>query len=179
MPNPSDESLMVAVAQGDFSAFEQLIERHQHGVWRTAWRMVGDYQAAEDLAQDAFLRILEAAERYRPSASFRTYLYRIVVHLCIDHQRKLRPVPQKDAGLSADPSSQAEERVVLDELSEAVQQTLAGLPSKQRSAIVLRYYQGLSTREIAEVMETSVKAVERLLARGRAKLQRRLEGHLA
>ena len=63
-----DEDLMQLVAQGDLEAFEQLVLRHQEMAWRTAYRLVADYQAAEDLAQEAFLRILKAADRYRPTA---------------------------------------------------------------------------------------------------------------
>jgi RNA polymerase sigma-70 factor (ECF subfamily) len=87
-----DGGLMRRVAQGDLDAFERLVLRHQEMVWRTAYRLVADHQAAEDIAQDAFLRVFEASERYRPTAAFRTYLHRIVVRLCLDYLRKGRPI---------------------------------------------------------------------------------------
>ncbi len=174
MPILSDESLMLAVAAGDYAAFEQLILRHQQVVWRTAYRMVGDYHAAEDLAQETFLRVFRAADRYKPTAAFRTYLYRIVVRLCLDHLRKRPPAP--GAGLSqlAEPTVPVEQQAEQSEQAGMVQQAVACLPPKQRWAVVLRYYEGLSSREIADVMQTTAKAVERLLARGRAALHERL-----
>jgi RNA polymerase sigma-70 factor (ECF subfamily) len=174
MSNPSDESLMLGVAGGDPGAFEQLVVRHQELVWRTAYRMVGDRQAAEDLAQDAFVRVFRAADRYRPTAAFRTYLYRIVVRVCLDHLRKKRPQPGADLSQVAEPAPAIEQQTELRERADLVQQAVASLPPKQRSAVVLRYYEGLSGAEIADVMKTTPKAVERLLARGRSALQRRL-----
>jgi RNA polymerase sigma-70 factor (ECF subfamily) len=172
-----DENLMQLVAQGDLDAFGQLVVRHQQTAWRTAYRLVADYQAAEDIAQEAFLKILEAADRYRPSSAFRNYLYRIVVRLCLDYLRKGRPIPT-DTLLPADDSSSPEQRADHAEQTQAVQEAIGCLPPKQRTAIVLRYYEGLTGREIAAAMETSVKAVERLLARARATLEGLLVDYL-
>jgi RNA polymerase sigma-70 factor, ECF subfamily len=169
----SDETLMRAVAGGDVAAFEQLVLRHQESVWRTAYRMVGCRQSAEDIAQAAFLRVFEAQQRYRPTAAFRTYLYRIVVRLCLDHLRKRHPVVADDL-VPVDDRSSPELRAIDREQAEAVQKAIGRLPSKQRTVIVLRYYEGLSGAEIAAAMETSPKAVERLLARGRKTLETRL-----
>jgi len=165
---------MLAVAGGDLAVFEQLVLRHQEAVWRTAYRMVGDRQSAEDLAQEVFLRVFRAADRYRPTAAFRTYLYRVLVRVCLDHLRKKRPRPGVDLAQIAEPALSVEEQTVLGERADLVQQAVAGLPPKQRSAVVLRYYEGLSGPEIADVLKTTAKAVERLLARGRKTLQERL-----
>jgi RNA polymerase sigma-70 factor (ECF subfamily) len=172
-PVPSDETLMLAVARGDLAAFERLVLRHQESAWRTAYRMLGCHQTAEDVSQEAFLRVSEAAERYRPTAAFRTYLYRIVVRLCLDHLRKRRPVPT-DNLLPADDWPSPEQWAAHVEQAQAVQEAVGRLPPKQRAAVVLRYYEGLSGREIAAAMDTSVKAVERLLARSRKTLEARL-----
>lgn len=166
----SDETLMQAIARGDLAAFERLVLRHQKSAWRTAYQTLGCHQTAEDVAQEAFLRVFEAADRYRPTASFRTYLCRIVVRLCLDHFRKGRPVPT-DNLLPADDRPSAEQQASQAEQAQAVQETIGRLPLKQRTVVVLRYYEGLSGRQIAEAMETSVKAVERLLARARAALE--------
>ncbi len=178
MSSISDESLMLVVAQGEYAAFEELVRRHQEMVWRTAYRMVGDHQAAEDLAQDAFLRVFQAAGRYRPEAAFRTYLTRIVVRLCLDYLRKKRPTPGEELSHVVEPTVPVDQQAESIEQSRMVQQAIACLPLKQRSAVVLRYYETLSSREIADVMETTVKAVERLLARGREALQERLKARL-
>lgn len=174
MVEPSDETLMALVAAGNWAAFDRLILRHQDAVWRTAYRMVSDRQAAEDLAQDAFLRIFEAADRYRPEAAFRTYLYRVLVRLCLDYRRKGRAVPDEAALLAADESGGPDESLVQSERETIVRHAVARLPARQRAAIVLKYNEGLAVREVAEAMQLSVKAVERLLARGRATLERRL-----
>jgi RNA polymerase sigma-70 factor (ECF subfamily) len=174
MSKPSDESLMLAVAGGDPAAFEQLVLRHQGAVWRTAYRMVGDRQAAEDLAQEAFLRLFRAAGRYRPTAAFRTYLYRILVHACLDYLRKKRPQPGEDLAQVTEPTLSVEQQTELGEQADLVQRAVARLPAKQRSAVVLRYYEGLSSAEIGDVMKMTAKAVERLLARGRETLHGRL-----
>jgi RNA polymerase sigma-70 factor, ECF subfamily len=100
----TDEMLMQAVACGQMAAFEQLVLRHQQAAWRTAYRMLGCRQTAEDIAQEAFLRIYQAADRYQPSAAFRTYLYRIVVRLCLDCLRKKRPLVAEDVQPLDDPA---------------------------------------------------------------------------
>lgn len=87
----SDEELMSDVAEGDLVAFEQLVRRHQASAWNAAFHLLGNVHAAEDISQEAFLRILRAAPRYRPTAAFRTYLYRIVTRLCRDRHRRSSP----------------------------------------------------------------------------------------
>jgi len=171
--SPADETLMQATAGGDLAAFEQLVVRHQQSVWRTAYRMLGCQDEAEDVAQQAFLRVFEARDRYRPQAAFRTYLYRIVVRLCLDHLRKNRPALAEHL-LPVDDRTSAQQQAADKEQTEAVQQAIGCLPFKQRTAVVLRYYEGLCGREIAEAMDTSLKAVERLLARARETLEKRL-----
>ena len=172
-PVSSDECLMQMAARGDLAAFEQLVLRHQESVWRTAYRMLGCHQTAQDVAQETFVRVFEARGRYRPTAAFRTYLYRIVVRLCLDHVRKGRAVPT-DNLFPVDGSPSAQQQLAQREQAQAVQQAIGRLPPKQRTAVVLRYYEGLSGREIAAAMETSLKAVERLLARARRALEARL-----
>ncbi|MFW6163904.1 MAG: RNA polymerase sigma factor, partial [Planctomycetota bacterium] len=175
----SDEELMLAVRQGDLDAFEQLVERHQGAAWNAAWRFLGDAAEAEDVAQQAFLNILEAAGRYEPSAKFTTYLYRIVTRLCIDHSRKKQPTYTDDLPARAAPASSPAEAAEQRERDEAVRAAIATLPDRQRMAVVLRYYEGLSGAEIAAAMATSAKAVERLLARGRACLEDELREWMA
>jgi RNA polymerase sigma-70 factor (ECF subfamily) len=178
MSVPSDEELMLAVARGDLSAFGQLVNRHQTSAWNAAYRFLGNTADAEDIAQEAFLRILDSADRYQPTASFRTYLYRIVTRLCFDLSRRQRvrrhqPLPD----VAADCPS-PEGVSMLDERAAAVQEALDSLPAAQKMAVVLRYYEDLGYREIAAVLSTTDKGVERLLARARATLEDRLGGFL-
>ena len=166
----SDEELMSDVAHGDLLAFEQLVRRHQASAWNAAFRLLGNVNDAEDVAQEAFLRILRAAHGYRPTAAFRTYLYRIVTRLCRDHRRKASPTPLPNLNAEASQGPSPEACAVAREERRAVQEALASLPASQREAVVLRYYERLSYAEIGEVTGNSRKGVERLLARGRAAL---------
>jgi RNA polymerase sigma-70 factor, ECF subfamily len=174
MSIPSDEELMLAVAGGDLSAFGQLVSRHQTLAWNAAYRFLGNATDAEDIAQEAFLRILDSADRYQPTATFRTYLYRIVTHLCFDLARRKRlRRHQQLPDVSTDRPS-PEGASILDERADAVRKAIDSLPAAQKMAVVLRYYEDLGYREIAAVLGTTDKGVERLLARARATLEDRL-----
>ena len=162
---------MLDAGRGDLSAFEEIVRRHQGWAWNAAYHFLGHAGEAEDVVQDAFLRLLDAAERYRPTASFKTYFNRIVTRLCVDRKRKRQPLYVEDIPDTADPAPLADEVMAKGEIAAAVKATLDALPAKQRMAVVLRYYQGLDYEEIAAAMETTPKAVERLLARGREGLR--------
>jgi RNA polymerase sigma-70 factor (ECF subfamily) len=171
---PSDEDLMTAVSRGDLGAFEQLVLRHQHSAWTVACRFLGDPVEAEDIAQEAFLRILDAAPRYQPTASFRTYLHRVLTRLCLDHTRKKRPrygvlIPDEGDGRPL-----PEEVLATRERDAAVAQALNNLSPRQRLVLIWRYYEGLNYMDIAAALETSPKGIERLLARARTALEKEL-----
>jgi len=170
MAGPTDEDLMLAARRGDRDAFARLVERHQSRVWALASRFLQDRTEAEDVAQQAFLRILEAAPRYEPSARFTTYLYGVVKRLCMDHAEKRRPRVTDDLEATASAPSPAD-AAALQEQEDLVRRALARLPENQRMAVLLRHYEGLGYREIAGVLETTEKAVERLLARARDSLE--------
>ena len=176
MPTPSDEELMLSVRDGNLAAFEQIVLRHQAEAWRVAYRLTGDAAEAEDIAQESFLRILDAAPRYKPTATFRTYLFRVLNRLCIDHIRKKRPIFTDSLPQRTDTAPSAIQRLSDGERDAATQAALALLPTNQRMAVVLRYFESLSVAEIAEAMGTSVKAVEGLLARARERLESLLAG---
>lgn len=167
---------MQRVAHGDHGAFACLVRRHQTMVWRLACRFLGDPHDAEDLTQEAFIRVLQAASRYRPVAAFPAYLTRIVCRLCIDVHRRKRPQLFPELPDLEDSDATPDILAINQERAVAVQSALADLPPNQRLAMILRYYNDYSYREIAAVMEISEKAAERLLSRGRARLAERLAG---
>ena len=175
MQTPSDEQLMLKVRDGDPDAFEQIVLRHQAAVWRTAHRFVSDEAEAEDLAQKAFLRILDAAPRYKPTASFRTFLFRVLTRLCLDHLEKKLPQYVDQLPERPDESSSPEHLARLGERDAAIQDALNELPTNQRMAVVLRYFEGMGAADCAEALGVSAKAVERLLARARGALEPRLK----
>ena len=162
---------MLAVAQGDLDAFDQIVLRHQELAWRIAFRFLGDRHEAENVAQEAFLRILDAAPRYKPTAAFGTYLSRVVTRLCLDHAQKKRPLPADSLPAVQDVNPSAAERMAVQDRDRTIRAALDGLPPAQRMAVVLRYFEGLDCRSVASAMDTTVKAVERLLARARGTLQ--------
>ncbi len=176
MNMPSDEDLMLAVRDGDLDAFEQIVLRYQTEAWRVAYRFTGDAAEAEDLAQEAFLKILDAASRYRPTATFRTFLFRILNRLCIDHVRKKCPTLTDSLPLQADDTPSPPQQAAEAERDALIQAALNALPPDYRMAVVLRYFEGLSGAEMADAMGRSVKAVERLLARAKAILEPQLKG---
>ena len=173
----SDRDLMLRAAAGEMDAFAELVRRHQEAAWRAAYRMLSDPEAAEDVVQETFLRILESAARYRPTASFRTFLFTVLRRLVIDRYRKKQPVvmnslPPVEAG--DDPSDAVETQ----ERREVVRRALGGLPERQRTALVLQQYEGLSYTEVAEVMGCSLGAVESLLVRARRTLRSALQQYV-
>jgi RNA polymerase sigma-70 factor (ECF subfamily) len=173
-----DEELMLAVGQGDLDAFEELVIRHQASAWHLAFRFLEDRAHAEDIAQEAFLRVLESAGRWRETATFRTYLYQIIARLCRDFVQKKSPESSDRLGNAADQQPLPDEGLVHNEQRRLVREAIAALPPNQRTAVILRYYHDLGYEEIAAVLATTVKGAERLLARGRAALRRSLGGSL-
>lgn len=166
-----DELLMQAVAEGDLKAFGKIVERHHAWAWRIAYRFLGHEEDAADLVQDAFIRLLDAAGRYRPNARFRTYFYQVITRLCLDRAKKKQPLYLETIPDSPDPRPGVADTMMRHEAVVAVRAALDTLPPNQRMAIVLRYYEDLNYEEIASALETTAKAVERLLARGRERLR--------
>jgi RNA polymerase sigma-70 factor, ECF subfamily len=170
----TDEQIMQAVSKGDLGAFHEIVLRYQGIGWKTAFRFLGDAMEAEDVAQEAFLKIFEAAPRYRPTASFRTYFYRVLTHLCIDRTRRSHPRNTSDIPDVPDSSIGPAESFLEGERRDQIREALDTLPPNQRAAMVLKHYEGLSYAEIAHVLVVTPKAVERLISHARSSLQTRL-----
>ncbi len=180
----SDELLMGRVAQGDLIAFRLLMERWEGVAKRYAYRVFGDYQLAEDAAQETFVRIFRAAGRYQPTARFGTYFYTVLGNLCRDRLRSVRrkaargvwyeqgfeldDLPGGDRSRQPDEAAQTAEEALL------VREAVAGLPSKLMEAVALREFEGLAYQEIADVMEANLGEVKTWIHRGRKKLAERL-----
>jgi RNA polymerase sigma-70 factor (ECF subfamily) len=171
----SDPDLLQWSAAGDRRAFGEVVTRHGPFALRVAARLVADRHAAEDLVQEAMVRAWSQAAHFDPRrARFATWLYRIVVNLCIDHRRRIQPEPLPDNFDPVDTAPAADEAMVLAQRRAALARALADLPVRQRAAMTLVYDEGLSGIEAAEVLGVSAKAVERLLARARGTLRDRL-----
>ena len=172
----TDSALMTRLAGGDMEALGDLARKHQERVLSLSYRVLNDWHAAEDVAQEAFLRVHRAASSYEPTARFTTWLYRIVVNLCFDAQRRQtrQAAPLDHAALEVEDEANhdAAER---KELVKLVKMAVGKLPERQRTALVLHRYQGLSHGEIAEVTGWTGSAVESLLVRAYANLREKLE----
>jgi len=170
----SDLALMARVARGDEPAYRQLTRRHLPAMLGLARRILGNAADAEDVAQEAMLRVWTHAPRWQPLAAFRTWLTRIVVNLCLDRKRRARWVDLEAAGDIVDPAPTAGEAAEQDEREKLLTAAIADLPARQRTAIVLTYSEGMSNAQVAEILETTVSAVETLLIRGKQNLRQRL-----
>jgi len=176
-----ESELIADVRAGNRGAFAALVETYQAGVYNLCYRMLGDAREAEDAAQETFLRSYSQLHRYDPSRPFKTWLFAIASHHCVDRLRKRRL-----KWLSLDDELLAEgelwrsttagpEEVVLDhERRDEVTALLARLAPHDRSVIVLRYWSGLSYAEIADVLGATVSSVKSRLHRARVALGRRM-----
>lgn len=169
-----DEALMARVAKGDQLAFRQLSERHVRGAHGLARRILQNHADAEEVVQEAFLRLWTNAPRWQPSAALRTWFYRIVVNLCLNRRRRQPFAPLEAAGDPVDPRADAAEALEASQTTKQVAAAMAELPERQRTALQLTYYEELSNADTAAIMGSSISGVEALLVRARKALRHRL-----
>ena len=172
----SDDALVARSGRGDRDAAAELVARHTDKIYAVCFRMLGARHAAEDAAQETFLRLWRNAAKWKPGAAkFETWLYRVAMNICIDQLRKgKREAPEEAAPEQIDTAARPDEAYFAGEKRFAIDDALARLPDRQRMAITLCHYQEMSNIEAARVMEVSVEALESLLARGRRALRERL-----
>lgn len=182
MTDATDEELMIRIGSGDRVAFGELVRRHLDRAVAVAQRVTGSRGDAEEIAQEAFIRVWTKAPQWRASdgefkgARFTTWLYRVVVNLGIDRRRRPAMAPLDDAGDPPDPGQSAQQSLEQAQLSSRVAAAVAELPERQRAALTLCFYEGLSNREAAEVLSLTPGAVESLLVRARRTLREALAG---
>lgn len=179
----SDETIWLARARaGDQEAFSRLIEMYQTPIFNLAYRMLGDPGEAEDAAQEAFLRAYTRLSTYDSRRSFKTWLFSIASHHCIDRLRKRRltwisidePLPPNLAPALAEKTPGPEEQTAQGEQAALIQRHLARLSPEDRAVIVMRYWDDFSYEEIAEATGGTVSAVKSRLHRARLALAERL-----
>jgi RNA polymerase sigma-70 factor (ECF subfamily) len=167
-----DEELLSRVAVGDPAAVRALVARKLPRLLALAGRMLGDGQEAEDVAQDAFIRIWKQAPKWRPGAAkFDTWLHRVALNLCYDRLRRRREIAFAEPPERPDEGPAPDRGLLALDTGERVGAAMAALPDRQREAIVLCHYQELGNIEAAAVMGVSVEALESLLGRGRRALR--------
>jgi RNA polymerase sigma-70 factor (ECF subfamily) len=173
----NDREVIEACQRGDWDAFRVLFEAHKDRVYSIALRYCGDESAAMDIAQETFLKLFSSIQDFRGHASFESWLYRIVVNRCLDHQRRgrrLMPFLNGLLDIVSAPAASVLQELLRAEMTKDVQRIVGTLPPEQRIVVVLRYTEGLAYDQIAEILGCSAGTVASRLNRAHKVLERRL-----
>lgn len=182
--NPGDNELVASAQQGDRRAFEELVERHKQKAYRIAFDFTRDREEAKDLSQEAFLKAFTHLKSFDGRSGFYTWFYRIAVNVCLDYRRRNKRAPTEEFNESVEnqieptqPNATVrspDQQVAAGQLSRKVGAALEALPPRQRTAFILKNHQGLSIKEIAEMMQTAEGTVKVHLHRAVSALRRSL-----
>jgi RNA polymerase sigma-70 factor (ECF subfamily) len=167
----SDDDLLERLVRADPAAFARLVELHFQPVYRVAWRMLGRRDGAEDIAQEAFLRLWQNPRQVRDGKALKSWLMRVASNLVVDGYRRRVPVDAGELPDSADDAPGPELALRRANVTAAIDAAIADLPERQRLALVLSHFEGYGNPEIALALDVSVEAVESLLARARRGLK--------
>ncbi|EME68585.1 RNA polymerase sigma factor [Paramagnetospirillum caucaseum] len=169
----SDDDLLRAIAQGDRRSFQRLMERHVRAMLALATRVLRNPDDADEVVQEAFLKVWTLAARWQPDreARFSTWLYRVVLNASLDRLRRGRFVAAEEAEEPVDPSPGGLERAMARQRERLVSAAMAEMPARQRQALSLYYFGDLTAPEAARVLELSLGAMEALLVRGKRNLR--------
>ena len=180
----TDDYLIEKFQDGDRDAFTHLVHRHKHTIFRFVLSKVKDRELASDLTQDVFVKVFKSAELYQPTGKFRSWLFRMAQNICIDYYRK----QQKASILSLhkksdtddeftlmdqieDETTNPEKEIENIELQDVIEQAFDALPEKQRTALVLCQYHGMSYPEIATIQKVPVGTVKSRIHNGLSKVR--------
>lgn len=171
----SDEELMSLVKQKDTDAYSEIVKRHTNRFYALSYRLLSERESAEDVVQDSFLMLWNSPGKWDPdkNAKFTTWFYRVVTNACLDQKRKIKSeISDEDIELQSQAKSQ-EEEVEIIRTKDRVDSLIKELPESQQTALALCFYEGVSNKEAAEVMDISVKALESLLMRAKTTLRQK------
>ena len=170
----SDEAAVLAVREGNRDAFRFLVERYSRGVFRLGYRMTGNEQDAEDVVQEAFLRAFRQLNRYESRSSFSTWLYRIAANYSLDLIRSRRSTEAVEDVTLMEPSPGPERLLEGVRMQETLDAALKALTQQERTAFVLRHYEGLSIEEISGTLGINNNAAKHSVFRAVQKLRKAL-----
>ena len=175
-----DHELLALVRQGSHPAFAALVHRHTDRYYRLAFRYLQNREAAEDVVQDAFLKLWENPSRWQPdkNSKFTTWFYRVVVNLCLDWRKRKRPLELTDNMAFVDERETAAQAMLRHEEQQILEQEIAALPERQRTALNLCFDEGVSNQEAADIMGVNLKALQSLLMRAKTTLKERMKNYL-
>lgn len=176
-PDKDDHELLALVQGGSHPAFAELVKRHAERFYRLAFRYLQNREAAEDVVQDALLKLWEDPSKWQAdrNAKFTTWFYRVVVNLCLDWQKRKRPVEFNEAMPLIDNRETADQAILRGEEQRLLEKEIAALPERQRTALNLCFDEGLSNQEAAEVMGVNLKALQSLIMRAKTTLRERMK----
>lgn len=179
-PDKEDNELLALVRDGSHPAFAALVERHKDRYYRLAFRYLQTREAAEDVVQDAFLKLWEDPGRWEPdkNSKFTTWFYRVVVNLCLDWQKRKRPVALNEEMPLIDDRESVDQMMVRREEQRMLEQAIAALPERQRTAINLCFGEDLSNQDAADAMGVHLKALQSLIMRAKTTLKERMKNML-
>lgn len=169
----TDEDLMERIQQGERRAFAELVQRHTNRFYRLAYRMMAAKDDAEDIVQNAFLKLWQDPAKWKASkrTKFTTWFYRVIMNLCLDMIKKKQPERLEAEWPDQDPSM--ETQLIQQNQQQWLEQNMAALPPRQQAALNLCFHEGLSNQEAAAVMGLRLKALESLLMRAKQNLKDR------
>lgn len=170
---PSDGDLLQQIQDGNASAFAILVRRHQEKYYRLAYRYLANRESAEDMIQTAFLKLWENPNIWNPNkdVKFTTWFYRVVVNACLDKKKKHRTLALPESFEIKDDRPNQEMQSIHNEAQALVQTHLTALPDRQKTALILCFYEELSHIDAAQIMKISVKALQSLLMRAKITLR--------
>ena len=167
-----ERELIRLAQQGDTEAFGQLVVQHQRAVFNIAYRMVGNHQEAEDVAQESFVKAYQALARFDRERPFAPWLYRITTNTALNWIKRRRPEAElEEETLHGSAADSPEVQAIAAEASERLRAAVATLPPNYRAAIELRHFQGLSYQEMSEVLDAPLSDVKSWLFRARRRLR--------
>jgi RNA polymerase sigma-70 factor (ECF subfamily) len=174
-----DEFLIRLIQEGRHDAFAEIVNRHSKKFYNIAYRLIFEKNDAEDIVQEAFIKLWEKRLNWNPKreAKFTTWFYRVVLNLCIDHNRKKKPEPiSEEMPL---PDKQQGHEVVIEEKQKQLmlERLIRELPERQQLALNLCFYEGISNQEAAEILGVNLKALQSLIMRAKMTLKERVKQH--
>ncbi len=166
---------MSAIAKSNETAFKELLDRYSKRIFAFAWRLCLDPQQAEDLTQDVFFKVWRSAAEWKPQAKLETWLYRVLYNRFIDARRKAKGTTEELSDDIRSGDDTPEQALIKKSRERAVATAVKALPDRQKEALILCYYQGLTAKEAAEVLSVTQGALESLLFRARQTLKEQLD----
>lgn len=181
LSHPNDESLIYQIQEGSHEAFAALVDRHSNRFYRIAYRLVSSKDDAEDIVQEAFLKLWSRPNLWDPDkrAKFTTWFYRVVINLCFDHRKKKRLINLPEDIEFADENPGSDVLFDVHQKQAVLERFIHELPERQQVAVNLCFYEGLSNNEAAQIIGVKLKALQSLVMRAKTTLKHKVKRYFA